>query len=167
MKNKKILVLIIVLIVFGVASIAFRFAMYNSFTWKWTANFNDYSFQFNKVKEYISSEYTNESDKYLIIVTNKCEKIMLFDPDTKEYLDLPDEIEEALELIDNKAFCHKDSDFNKIRMHNDRISFCISSGQYAVVYSPSQRPTWVNSPTEDNKVGVKAIGDGWYHVIIR
>lgn len=165
MKNKKILIPIIILIVFGIISISVPFAMYNAFTWKWTADFNGYSNQFNLVKDYISSEFPNESDKYLVVVTNKGEKTMLFDPNTKKYLSMPDEIGKALDLIDDEAFRHKDSNFYSIRIHNDRISFCISSGQYALVYSPSERPTWVNSHTEDNKARVRSIGDGWYHVV--
>ena len=136
---------------------------YNHF-WKYSADYESFSNEFNLVKDYIRKEYSDESDKWLAVSNNGSDGISLFDPDDKMYLVLPEDILLSLESIRNGAFPDKDSNFDKIRIQNGRVSFCIENGEYALVYSPDKKPTCVNSPQENVDVKVKAIADGWFHV---
>lgn len=133
--------------------------------WKLSADFENYADDFNAVKNYIEAEFPNESDKYLCVSSaSSSHGRGLFDPDTKEYLQVPSDIISSIDTISREGFPDKDSTFDVIRIHEGRISFCIENGQYALVYSPNQKPSWVNSPNEDWEVFVKSIGEGWYHV---
>jgi hypothetical protein len=136
---------------------------YNHF-WKYSADYVDFANEFNLVKNYIAEEFPNETDKLLTVSNNGRESVSLFDPETKTYLVLPAEISASLKTIRNNAFPDKDSNFDTIRIQDERIAFCISNGEYALVFSPEKKPTWVNSPNEVSRVKLKAIQDGWYHV---
>lgn len=133
--------------------------------WKYCADYEEYADEFNLVKDYIEAEFSNKTDKYLSINSYGGE-LKVYNPDTKEYLQLPDDVKSALYVVDRNGFPNKDSGLELIRIHEGRISFCISNRRYALVFSPDQKPTWVNSPDEEHKVRVKSIGDGWYHVTI-
>lgn len=82
-----------------------------------------------------------------------------------EYLTLPDDVALSLDRISKKGFPNKDSNLDVIRIHEGRISFCIVNGNYALVYSPDKKPSWLHAPNENIGVEVKKIQDGWYHVV--
>ena len=136
----------------------------NNHFWKYSADYDKFANEFNVVKDYIASEFPAEEDKWLSLSKNNIGEITLYDPDTGNYLVIPENIVSALSSLRNNAFPDKDSNLDTIRIQDERISFCISSGEYALVYSPNAKPKWVNSPNEDSKVKVKTIQDGWYHV---
>lgn len=140
---------------------------YSSF-WMYTANYEEYAVDFNVVKNYIEVEFPSESKKCLLVSYNDSvgRGIGLFDIDTDTFLQLPSDVRSSLEKICDNGFSHKDAKFDTIRIHEGRISFCIENGQYALVYSPRQQPSWVNLPSEDDAVKVKSIGNGWYHIVI-
>lgn len=164
MKKRILLTLTMFLIVFAsVFVVEFMMFDYNH-TWKYSADYENFANDFDLVKNYIITEFPGESDKWLSVSNNGSKGIMLFDPNTENYLVLPEDVASSLASIRNNAFPNKDSDFDTIRIQKERISFCISNGEYALVYSPGKKPMWVNSPSEDSKVKVKAIQDGWYHV---
>ena len=157
---------------FGILLIAFLFLMFTfkvilvsyNHEWKYSANYEKYADAFNAVKDYLVREFPNGPEKWLSVSISAGNGIAIFDPDTGEYLHIPSEVVWPLETIYNDGFPDKDSCFDAIRLYEERVSFCISNGQYALVYSPNEKPTWVNSPSENVAVRVKAIQDGWYHV---
>lgn len=153
----------LMLVSMAIFSVKLMIVNYNHF-WKYSADYESFSNEFNLVKDYICQEYPDATDKWLAVSNNGSDGISLFDPDDKMYLVLPEEILLSLESIRNGAFPDKDSNFDKIRIQNERISFCIEAGEYALVYSPDDKPTWVNSPRENVDVKVKTIGNGWFHV---
>ena len=130
--------------------------------WAYCADYDHYADDFNCVKDYVQTQYPDEYDKYLSI--SYYGGIRLYDPDADAYLELPADIHAALEAIGRNGFPYKDANWDVIRIHGDRITFGIVNGQYALVYSPNSKPTWVNSPEETQRARVKTIGDGWYHV---
>lgn len=130
--------------------------------WAYSADYDHYADDFQAVKNYIQAQYPDEYDKYIVISHDG--GIGLHDLDTGEDLHLPSDILSSLEAIVRNGFPHKDAQLDVIRIHGERISFCIRNGQYALVYSPSKKPYWVNSPDEEALARVKSIGDGWYHV---
>ena len=136
---------------------------YNHF-WKYSADYENFANDFDLVKNYITEAFPDKSDKWLSVSNDGNGEVRLFDPETKSYLILPSDVVSSLTSIRNNAFPDKDSVFSTIRIHENRISFCISNGKYALVYSPDQKPSWVNSPSENSKVKVKSIQGGWYHV---
>lgn len=132
--------------------------------WKHSANFEEYADDFNVVKNYVEAEFFNETDKWLMVSYSGDREVRLFDPDTQAYLQVPSDVISSLKAICNYGFPDKDATFDTIRIQDGRISFCIENGQYALVFSSIQKPSWVNSPNEDCEVMVKSIGGGWYHV---
>lgn len=131
-------------------------------TWAGSADFGQYAHDFQVVKEYVQAQYPDAYGKYLIV--GSYGGVYLYDPDAGEKLLLTSEVLSSLEAIAYNGFPHKDASLDVIRIHGDRITFCTKNGQYALVYSPSRKPTWVNSPDEAAIASVKSIGDGWYHV---
>lgn len=134
--------------------------------WQYAANYEECADDFNVVKNYVRKEFPGESDKILFVSNNDSvgRGIGLFNTDTLTFLQLPSDVRSSLERIWDNGFSHKDAKFDVIRIQGDRIFFGIENGQYALVYSPNEKPAWVNSPNEDDAVKVRSIGDGWYHV---
>ncbi len=160
MKKRILWIFAAILIVIGSVLVFNLVLVYHNHMWKYSAEYEEFADDFNKVKDYIAETYSNKSDKWVSISSKG-----IFNPETKSYLILPDDVAASLEVIRKGAFPDKDSDLDVIRIHEGRISFCISSGVYALVYSPEQKPKWVNSPNEEERVKVKSLGDGWYHVL--
>lgn len=133
-------------------------------SWKYSADYKNFADDFDLVKNYITTTFPTESDKWLSVTNDEDGEATLFNPETESYLVLPGDVVSSLTSIRKSAFTDKDSNFDTIRIHENRISFCISNGEYALVYSPDQKPSWVNSPNENTRVKIKAIQDGWYHV---
>lgn len=150
---------LIILVIVSVLAVSFMVFRYTHL-WALSADYEGFEDDFNSVKNYLAEKYPNESDKCLSV-----SKKGIFDIDAETHLDLPNDVAESFQSIYKSAFVHKDSNFNTIRIHEGRISFCILNGQYALVYSPDEKPKWVNSPNEEEKVKVKSLGDGWYHVV--
>ncbi len=153
----------LIVVVIAVFAVKVMIVDYNH-TWKYSADYENYANDFDLVKNYIIATFPNESDKWLSVSNDENGKAALFDPETKSYLILPGDVASSLTSIHNNAYPDKDSNFDTIRIHKNRVSFCISGGEYALVYSPDQKPLWVNSQSENSKVKVKSIEDGWYHV---
>ncbi len=147
------------------AIIGLAFSLNNTHMWKYSADFDEYKDDFVVLKDYVEETFSSEYGKWFFVSTNGTGTKTLFDPEGKEYLDLPSEVGTSLAIVDSQAFPDKDSNLDVIQVHNERVSFCIENGQYALVYSPKEKPTWLNSPDEDIEIKVKKIGDGWYHVI--
>lgn len=152
-------VIVAVVIVPAVEIITFDYIS----TWKVSADYKPYANDFNTVKDYIASEYPDESNKWLSVLS-KDGKSVIYDPDTKKYLQLPSDVAASLDTICKNAFPDKDSFLDTIRIHKNRISFCISRAPYALVFSPDEKPTWLTYSDKEHKVKVKTIGGGWYHV---
>ena len=161
--TKKNVIWILAIVIFVCIPLGLWLSFYYVSIWSEVASYEEYADDFNVVKNYIAAEFPNETDKYLSVSVTSGQGRRLFDPDTDEYLQVPDDVLSSLEVIDKEAFPSKDANFNTIRIYKDRISFGIENGSYELVYSPEQKPTWLNSP-ENTKVFVKKIGDGWYHV---
>lgn len=169
MKRKRMLwlfaaIFAVLLMVFAAIFTAKLMIVHYNHFWKYSADYKNFADDFNLVKNYVTAEFPDESDKWLSVSNRGSEGITLFDPELESYLVLPDDVAASLASIRSGAFPDKDSNFDTIRINEGRISFCISSGEYALVYSPDKKPMWVNSSSEDTKVKVKAIQDGWYHV---
>ena len=166
MSKKAIWITAIILIVLISIPATILGILYYNYTWALEADFDQYSEHFIAVKDYITSEFPNETHK-LLSVSIKDQSATLYDMDADEYLCLPDDIALSLDMICRYGFPHKDSDFDLIRIQGNRITFLVRNGSYALVYSPDEKPTWLNSPDESKKIRVKSIQDGWYHITNR
>lgn len=166
MSKKAIWITAIILVVIIVIP-AIMFGIFDyTHTWALNADFDQYSEHFIAVKDYIASEFPNETRK-LLSVSIKNQSAALYDMDADEYLCLPDDIALSLDMICRYGFPHKDSDLEIIEIEGSRITFLIFKGSYALVYSPDERPTRNNSIGRGESFHVKDIGDGWYHVSTR
>lgn len=133
--------------------------------WAWAVEYKDYASEFNTVKDYVMENYASEEEKWVSVsfpLNSPKDFITLYDPDTKEYAELPEDVKAALETIADEAFS-SDAHLHTIRICSDRIDFC-TQVPYALVYSPDEKPTWMYNYNNPTDIRVKKIGDGWYHV---
>ena len=162
--SKKAIWITAIILVLVIGILAMMFWIYNStLIWKSGARFNQYSKDFIAVKDYLVSNYPNETNKYLAVSLNTDRDYTLYDPDTNEYLNLPDDIAASLQMIATNGFPY-DYTFSIIQIYGNRITFCISQGEYVLAYSPDEKPTWLLSPKHPGQIHVVSIGDGWYHI---
>lgn len=162
--------ILITVIVFLFIITAIPTAIYLQFsyvtTWKYCAEFDDFAEEFQAVADYVLSSVTDYDGFYCISRNDSGEKV-LYDPETKHYLDLPAEVAAALQKIcSKKAFPNKDSGLDEIHYIGYRVIFRKEGGIYTLVYSPEEAPTFV-TPTGGRSILVKTIGNGWYHVVVR
>ena len=157
--------LILIMIFVGIQVVKLILLRYN-LLWQFSADYKNYADDFNAVKNYIAAEFPDVTDKDLYISDSSDKRVGLFDPETNSHLILPDDVAASLNSIYENAFPSKDSVLDSINIHGKRISFCIFIGEYALVYSPDSKPTWVNRPSDvsECKVKVRSLGNGWYHV---
>ena len=134
--------------------------------WQFNADYKACAEDFNTAKDYFSDNYQGGSDK-LFSVSRGHNSIHVFDLDAKEYVELPDNIVSSLDNISKNGFTYKDSVFDTISVKGRRISFGIENNHYCLVFSPDERPKWIHSPDDGEKIAVKRIGGGWYHVTIK
>lgn len=135
-------------------------------TWKYCAEFDDFAEEFQTVADYVLSTVTDYDGFYYISRTDSGEKV-LYDPENKRYPDLPADVSAALQKIcSKKAFPNKDSGLDEIRYVGYRVFFRKEGGIYTLVYSPKETPTFV-MPDDGRSILMKAIGNGWYHVVVR
>lgn len=174
---KRIVLTVIAIIVAAGAVVLAAYALFpsvlraffnNANMWKYNADFESYKSDFTKVKDYVSETYSSDSkdrEKWFF-VSNTKDGQTLYDPDNEDYIDIPNDVRASLEAISANGFPDKDSHLYIISIYNDRVSFSIAAGVYALVYSPNEKPTWLSSPDEDKDIKVKKIGNGWYHFVV-
>ena len=133
--------------------------------WKHNADFANYKTDFCIVKDYAAKCFPSPERERYVYISSSGGSIRLFDPDTQEYADIPDEVKPSLEALYYHAFPDKDARFNIIRINGTRIEFCGEGSQYKLVYSPDKKPSRENMGNGAYKIRVKEIGDGWYHVV--
>lgn len=163
---KRKIVIVLTLVCFGsLLGQALMFLQFNyTHTWKCCADYEHYAQQFTLVKDYVLEEFLDGGDRRLSVRYTENKEYDIYNPENNEYVDCSNEVKEALQIICKQGFPNKDALFNEIRIQKGRVSFGIENGQYALVYSPDDKPTWVNIP-DDADVLIKEIGDGWYHVV--
>ncbi len=169
MKKKRIFVtmllfMIAVFLIIGNSIASWCYFNY-SHKWKYKADYENYATDFNCVKDYIVNTYPDVADAYLIITRSTAGVRGLYDPVLQDDVDCPTEVKNALTRLCRSAFPDKDSDLDIIRIHGARISFCIESGQYTLVYSPHEKPTWLNAPDENRDVAIQKADNDWYHIV--
>ena len=156
-----------IIVIVSISIILILFATINSLSlkhlWISGARFNQYSEDFIAVKDYVASNFSNQTNKYFTVRRNIYQEVTLYDPDTNEYLRLPDNIAASLQRIYDNGFPY-DADLDIIKIFGNRISFRSSKGTYELVYSPDGKPTWLNSPQNPREIHVTSLGNGWYHV---
>jgi len=89
----------------------------------------------------------------------------LYDPDAG-YLEISDDVREAISVIDTDGFVCKDAQWDSLRFHGSRIDFEIVNGVYALVFSPDGRPDYVRSFGNEERIWVRHIEGDWYHVSV-
>lgn len=130
--------------------------------WIYNAEFDAYKEEYEYVKDYVLENCKGEEET-ILAVSSRGESYALYDIHLSKYYE-SEELSKALITISNESFSYKDSNFDVIRVHGDRVSFCIRNGAYALAYSPNEVPTWINGPDEEREIDTKKICDGWYHV---
>ena len=152
-----ILLCIIIILSFFVVHIWFGITS----DWKYNVKgFDDYIRDFEKVATYCLS-YKQEkinSSNTLDIFVYSTKKELLYD---WQAIELDDGIAESLKKISG-AFPHKDAQFESITIKNEVVYFETHNGLYSIVYSPLEKPQYVDGKNEGIS---KRIQNNWYHVI--
>jgi len=166
-KFKKISIAAISITIFIVALLVLQWLVFDNVNmWKLAANFEDFESDFCVVREYVGESFASGDGKWFSVSITDKHGRTLYDPDANDYVDIPDNVRSSLETICDYGFPDKDSILDVIRIQGSRVSFNIENGRYALVYSPDEKPTWINFPDEQEDIKVKKINDDWYHVII-
>ncbi len=165
-KSWKISIVVISTIIFIAAGYVLPLLVFGYIDrWSYNADFENYESDFCVVREYVGKRFASEDGKWVAVaITDKYDRA-LYDPDTNEYVDVPDNVRDSLKTIDVYGFPDKDSNLDIILIQGDRVSFNIENGRYALVYSPNKKPTWVGFHDEQEDIKVKKINADWYHVV--
>ncbi len=165
MKKQFLWTCIISLLLIFLARFVIVLVFHYTSMWACAADFEEYGDDFDTVKDYFAEQYPDEYGKWFMeSYDSGNDQHRIYDPDTKKYLQLPDDVQASLETVCRYGFPNKDSSLDTIWIYGDRISFRISNNRYELVYSPNERPSYLGFPDEDEDIKVKKIGDGWYHV---
>lgn len=131
--------------------------------WKHNADYDAYAQDFARVADWLQTTYPNAANVCLSVSSRENGNIGLYDVNARNSVECPAEIRDAIRRIDT-AFSDPDAPWDCLRLDAERISFCIPNGQYELVYSPNQRPTWMYTNGKTERIYVQAIQNGWYHV---
>lgn len=164
-KRTALIVLCAILVVFLIVGMFIFFVraqfVYLSI-WGNNADFKSYKSEFVLVKDYIAENVTQEKTFYL---SNDAEHYFdLYDFETKQYLNCPEDIRTALKTISENASSSQETYFNQIKCKGDKIIFGVETVAYALVYSPNEVPYDALGNRPRKEVYCKRIQDGWYHI---
>lgn len=123
--------------------------------------YEDCALELNMLAGFLQDKYPDEETRpeYLRVAGEK----MLLDPESG-YINLPDEVSRSITSIAEKGFVSDKTEWYVIMFIEDRIQFEVTSGAYALVFSPEGEPTYLHSPTEDFHILVEHIEGSWYHI---
>lgn len=125
------------------------------------ANITRYEVDFDACREELAflvefvEDYRGKADPSRLDIASG---YRLYDPDVG-YLAIPEEVSNAISVIEHDGFVCKDAQWDSLRFHGSRIDFEIFNGVYALVYSPEGRPQY-----SGQQVWVRHIKGNWYHV---
>ena len=150
-------------VIIGAVSLVFNTL---SQRWRHKADYNEYRNDFQTIADLVLTEYEdarydkNERMEFLIgrngndyYISNNGVILKLSDSEQKSMNNVI------------KAFEYEYSYPSEIDVRRNRVSFHITAGQYALVYSEDgSEPDYLNKPTEDTKIHVRSIDGKWYHV---
>ncbi len=113
---------------------------------------NYFNSQNNKVSNAIYLGYDTKSKNYTLWYDGK-------------NIEISEELQKSLNRVKNEAFiANLDSHLNEIAYYNDKISFEIDNGAYALVYSFDDKKPSFNIPEKTIRIHTKKIEDHWYHI---
>ena len=130
--------------------------------WGNNADFENYKTEFILIKNFVEENISQGKDLYF----DSTHTYDLYDFDTKQYLNCPEDVRTALETISHKASRSAETRFNEIKYKNNKIIFGIETVGYAVVYSPDEVPYDALGDRPKKEVHCKRIQKGWYHVAL-
>ena len=80
---------------------------------------------------------------------------------------ISEKLQTSLNRVTDEAFiANLDSRFDRIAYYNNKISFEIDNGAYALVYSFDDKKPSFNTHNKTVKTHIRKIKDHWYHVFI-
>lgn len=161
-KTRKVILLSVISIVIlavlclGIYQIAWQATIRSRYV-----RYDDCTQELNMLADFLQNKYPEEETRpeYLRVAGNK----MLLDPDSG-YVNIPDEVSRAITAIAEKGFVSEKTEWYVIMFIEERIQFEVTSGAYALVFSPEGEPTYLHSPTEDFPILVEHIEGSWYHI---
>lgn len=158
-----VIILSVLVVLFAMPLVYFEYVH----TWKYIAEFDEYEQDFENIVEYLLEEYPDEAKRWFSVSVTDSKGRNLYDPEINDLLNLPDDVRSSLETICDFGFPDKDSNLDTISISENRVTFGIVNGEYALVYSPDEIPKWVNDASEKESPFIKKINDNWYHVTKR
>lgn len=129
--------------------------------WQYNADFENYEAEFQLVCDYVL-EYMDGRTGTLSCSHSEGHEHDLYDDKARKYVDCPEEVRNALEIICRDAF-NVNSHFEYIRCEDGEVAFHIINAPYKLAYSPNKIPKLKNLNFGEISLH-QYIGKGWYHV---
>lgn len=160
---KKVFIAVLaVLFIIGMPAFFVRAQMVYQSIWGNNADFKSYKSEFVFVKDYIVENVPQ--GKRLYLSKNTEHAFDLYDFETKQYLNCPENVRLALKTISENASGSQETIFNQIEYKDNKIVFGIETVAYAIVYSPDGVPCDALGNPPKKEVHCKKIQEDWYHV---
>ena len=129
--------------------------------WQYNADFENHEAEFQLVCDYVL-EYTDGRTGVFSYSLSEGHEYDLYDDIARKYVDCPEEVRNALEIICRDAF-NVNSHFEYIRCEGGEVAFHIINAPYKLAYSPNQIPKLKNLNFGEISLH-RHIKNGWYHV---
>ena len=159
--NSVVLALFIALAVVLVLTISMYAWFIHTSIWQYNADFENHEAEFRLVCDYVL-EYMDGRTGTLSCSHSEGHEHDLYDDKTRKYVDCPEEVRNALEIICRDAF-NVNSHFEYIRCEDGEVAFHIINAPYKLAYSPNKIPKLKNLNFGEISLH-QYIGNGWYHV---
>ena len=166
---KKCLRNLIVVLVILLFILFFVFMIKNSITFQYKGDFLEYESEITELTLYLKDLFESdemdaeETGRKLLTYSKKDENYVLYGTNYQKVV--PENLNDNFEALDN-AFSQEDPVW-LIECYENRIAFIIDNGTYALVYTYNdERPTFLSSPDETEKIVVAKIKPHWYNVAI-
>lgn len=134
--------------------------------WEDSADYERYASEFKQIAVFLLEQYSNAREKWFGASIQDADGRGIYDSDINDLIECPAEVKVALNTICDFGFPSYTSVLEAIRIYNGNVYFCITSGKYALVYSPSDAPEWYNENVEDKEIHRRKIEDHWYHICV-
>lgn len=150
--------IVVALVLLLLLALPFALFSYAGIT-RYYVEFDDCREELNLLVEYLEDYRKEAAPTYLSVASDG--RLHHF---SVGYLPISEQLQQAIQRIQQEGFVCKDGALDIIRFKENRIQFDIPNGVYALVYSPDGRPTYLHKSDETYPILVRRIEGPWYHI---
>lgn len=138
--------------------------------WRHSVDFEQYEKDFNCIAQVVLSEYEAagcSGSERMVFKIGRDYNQNYFIANNNIIVKLNAEQQESMNNI-IKAYTYEYSYPNEVVAYEDRVSFHITAEWYALIYSvDGTEPTFVNRPSEKQRMYTREINENWYHAVAK